>query len=51
VKLAGAIYLIWLGISLFRAKAAGPGDLQAETPRSARKAFAESIAHLALQRR
>ena len=43
VKLAGAIYLIWLGISLFRAKAAGSGDLQAETPRSARKAFAESI--------
>ncbi|KQQ74466.1 amino acid transporter [Rhizobium sp. Leaf321] len=43
VKLAGAIYLIWLGISLFRAKAAGAGDLQAETPRSARKAFAESI--------
>jgi threonine/homoserine/homoserine lactone efflux protein len=43
VKLAGAIYLIWLGISLFRAKASGPGELQAETPRSARKAFAESI--------
>jgi threonine/homoserine/homoserine lactone efflux protein len=43
VKLAGAIYLIWLGISLFRAKASGPGDLKAETPRSARKAFAESI--------
>jgi threonine/homoserine/homoserine lactone efflux protein len=43
VKLAGAIYLIWLGISLFRAKASGPGDLHAETPRSDRKAFAESI--------
>lgn len=43
VKLAGAIYLIWLGISLFRTKVAGSGDLQAETPRSARKAFAESI--------
>jgi threonine/homoserine/homoserine lactone efflux protein len=43
VKLAGAIYLIWLGISLFRAKASGPGELQAETRRSARKAFAESI--------
>jgi len=43
VKLAGAIYLIWLGIMLFRTKASGPGELQAETPRSARKAFAESI--------
>ncbi|MFK4259931.1 LysE family translocator [Agrobacterium tumefaciens] len=41
VKLAGAIYLIWLGISLFRARDAGTEDSPA--PKSARKAFMESI--------
>jgi threonine/homoserine/homoserine lactone efflux protein len=43
VKLAGAAYLIWLGISLFRSK-----DLEAESeagtaPRSGRRAFIESV--------
>lgn len=42
VKLAGAAYLVWLGISLFRAKA--QGDLPAIEPKSARRAFVESIA-------
>jgi threonine/homoserine/homoserine lactone efflux protein len=41
VKLAGAIYLIWLGISLFRARDVGTDDLPAL--KSARKAFIESI--------
>ncbi len=44
VKLAGAAYLVWLGISLFRAKAQGDGDLPAIEPKSARRAFVESIA-------
>ena len=44
VKLAGAGYLVWLGISLFRAKAQGDGDLPAIEPKSARRAFVESIA-------
>ncbi len=41
VKLAGAVYLIWLGISLFRAKDAGAGDPL--VTKSARKAFLESV--------
>jgi threonine/homoserine/homoserine lactone efflux protein len=41
VKLAGAIYLIWLGISLFRARDVGTDDLP--SPKSSRKAFIESI--------
>lgn len=45
VKLAGAVYLVWLGVSLFRAKGeaeageAGPGA----APRSGRRAFLESV--------
>jgi threonine/homoserine/homoserine lactone efflux protein len=43
VKLAGALYLIWLGISMFRAPA--PSESVPDvTPKSARKAFVESIA-------
>lgn len=43
VKFAGAAYLIWLGISLFRAKAQG-GDLMPHIePKSGRRAFFESI--------
>ncbi|RCS23214.1 LysE family translocator [Phyllobacterium salinisoli] len=44
VKFAGAAYLVWLGISLFRARAQGeeaavPGIL----PKSGRRAFLESV--------
>lgn len=44
VKFAGAAYLIWLGISLLRAKT--PGDdvaLPGLEPKSGRRAFVESI--------
>ncbi|QPC87743.1 LysE family translocator [Mesorhizobium sp. NBSH29] len=44
VKLAGAIYLIWLGICLFRTQSANADDLSTPPARSARKAFMESIA-------
>lgn len=44
VKLAGALYLIWLGISLFRTRDAGADDLAPGTKKSPRKAFLESIA-------
>jgi threonine/homoserine/homoserine lactone efflux protein len=43
VKLAGAAYLVWLGISLFRAKAAGDAELPEITHKSGRRAFFESI--------
>jgi threonine/homoserine/homoserine lactone efflux protein len=43
VKLAGAIYLIWLGISLFRSKSNGASDMPQAVQKSARKAFMESI--------
>lgn len=43
VKLAGAFYLIWLGISMFRAPA--PSDTVPDVPpASAKKAFVQSIA-------
>ncbi|RVC81566.1 LysE family translocator [Mesorhizobium sp. M4A.F.Ca.ET.022.05.2.1] len=44
VKLIGALYLIWLGVSLFRARTQG-GDaaLPAIERKSARRAFFESI--------
>ena len=44
VKLAGAAYLIWLGISLFRAAPAAELELPAVRPKTGRRAFAESIA-------
>lgn len=43
VKLAGAAYLIWLGISLFRAKAQGHEAPAGFEPKSGRRAFLESI--------
>lgn len=43
VKFAGAAYLIWLGISLFRAKAHGDAVIPGIEPKSARRAFFESI--------
>ncbi|MDQ6438244.1 LysE family translocator [Mesorhizobium sp. LHD-90] len=43
VKLAGAIYLIWLGISLFRSKAQGEVAMPGAAPKSARRAFLQSV--------
>ncbi|AYD00093.1 LysE family translocator [Neorhizobium sp. NCHU2750] len=43
VKLVGAVYLIWLGISLFRARAAGDTTQPVVGPSSARRAFLQSI--------
>jgi threonine/homoserine/homoserine lactone efflux protein len=43
VKIVGAVYLVWLGIGMLRAKAAGV-DPQSIAPKSARRAFLESIA-------
>ncbi|MER8425989.1 LysE family translocator [Mesorhizobium sp. M1403] len=44
VKLVGALYLIWLGVSLFCAKAQGDAVLPGIQPKSARRAFFESVA-------
>lgn len=44
IKLAGALYLIWLGISLFRSGKADFGELAVDRKKSGRKAFVESIA-------
>jgi len=41
VKLAGALYLIWLGIGMFRSK--GVGDMPVIEPKSGRRALVESI--------
>lgn len=41
VKLAGAVYLIWLGISMIRSK--GVGDMPVIEPKSGRRALIESI--------
>jgi threonine/homoserine/homoserine lactone efflux protein len=43
VKVIGAAYLVWLGISLFRAKAQGNVVLADIAPKSGRRAFIESI--------
>ncbi|TIX02756.1 MAG: LysE family translocator [Mesorhizobium sp.] len=43
VKLAGALYLIWLGVSLFRARAQDDAVMPGIEPNSARRAFFESI--------
>lgn len=43
VKLAGALYLIWLGVSLLRARAQGDAVMPAIEAKSARHAFFESI--------
>lgn len=45
VKLAGAAYLVWLGISLFRGTGGSSAGLPHDLPRkSGRRAFAESVA-------
>ncbi|UVC11466.1 LysE family translocator [Rhizobium sp. TH2] len=44
VKIVGAIYLIWLGISLFRARADGEPVSGGPIAKSARRAFLESVA-------
>ncbi|MEI5678010.1 MULTISPECIES: LysE family translocator [unclassified Mesorhizobium] len=44
VKFAGAAYLVWLGISLFRAKSQDEATMPGIGPKSARRAFMESIA-------
>ena len=43
VKLAGAGYLVWLGISLFRAKAQGDDMPSGFAPKSGWRAFFESV--------
>ncbi len=43
VKFAGAAYLVWLGISLFRAKIEGDAALPGIEPKSGRRAFLESV--------
>jgi threonine/homoserine/homoserine lactone efflux protein len=43
VKFAGAGYLVWLGISLFRARAHGDVVMSGIEPKSGRRAFFESI--------
>lgn len=43
VKLVGAGYLVWLGISLFRAKPDGDEHATGIEPKSGRRAFFESI--------
>ncbi len=43
VKLAGAAYLVWLGIALFRARADGDAALPGTEPKSGRRAFFESV--------
>ncbi len=42
MKIVGAIYLVWLGIDMMRSRASVP-DASAVTPKSARRAFVESI--------
>lgn len=44
VKLAGALYLVWLGIRLFRTKPRTDFELPAVEGKSARRAFFESVA-------
>ncbi|ATN33488.1 amino acid transporter [Rhizobium sp. ACO-34A] len=43
VKLAGALYLIWLGISLFRSKDAQPGEVSSGKVGSPGRAFVQSV--------
>lgn len=44
VKLAGAGYLVWLGIAMFRGKTEAGGGTADVPPKSARRAFVESVA-------
>lgn len=43
VKLCGAFYLIWLGISLFRSREASTDGAIDASPRSSKRAFIESV--------
>jgi threonine/homoserine/homoserine lactone efflux protein len=43
VKLVGAGYLVWLGLSLMRAKANGDAIVAGVPPKSGRRAFLESV--------
>lgn len=43
VKFAGAAYLVWLGISLFRAKVEGDAAQASIEPKSGRRAFFQSV--------
>ena len=43
VKLAGAAYLVWLGVSLFRARSNGDPTPPGIEPKSGRRAFFESV--------
>lgn len=44
VKLAGALYLIWLGIQLFAARATGDAPMPGFSAKSGRRAFVDSVA-------
>ncbi|MBH0239310.1 LysE family translocator [Methylobrevis albus] len=44
VKIAGALYLVWLGIAMFRSPVAGDVRVPAVAVRTGRRAFVESIA-------
>ena len=43
VKLAGAAYLVWLGISLFRSAGLRNENMTAAPPKAGRRAFIESV--------
>ncbi len=43
VKLFGATYLVWLGVSMIRAKAAGIDDVPVVARKTGRRAFVEGI--------
>ena len=43
LKIGGGVYLVWMGIQMIRTRSAGSGDIPALPPRSARRAFADSI--------
>ena len=44
LKLAGAAYLVWLGVSIIRTKIARADEPQAAPPKSGRRAFLDSVA-------
>lgn len=44
VKLAGAVYLVWLGLAMFRGNADTADDAADAPPKSAWRAFAQSVA-------
>lgn len=43
VKLAGALYLIWLGFSMIRSKTENPQGTEQDAAKSARSAFIQSV--------